>query len=250
MNKIRIEICAPSLTSAVRAQNGGADRIELCSALELGGLTPSYATILEVRKRLTISVCVLIRPRAGDFVYSEDEWEIIQKDIIFCRENGCEGVVVGCLNNNGTLDIEKMRKMYEIAYPMEIICHRAFDRTIDAEKALQELIELKYHRVLTSGQSASAFEGKEKLKELVALAENKIEIMPGSGIDPSNLKELIDYTQARHFHLSAKKTISSNFLVQETNVKFNFGSTAENNYFETNEDIVRHAVAVANEYFF
>ncbi len=248
MSKIQIEICAPSLTSAIRAQNGGADRIELCAALELGGLTPSAATILAVRKRLKISVCVLIRPRAGDFVYSEEEWQIIQNDIIFCRENGCDGVVVGCLNNNGTLDTEKMQKMYALAYPMEIICHRAFDRTINAETALRELIELKYHRVLTSGQSVTALEGKEKLKKLVALADNKIEIMPGSGIQPSNLKDLIEYTQARHFHLSAKQTVKSNFLVQNNSVKFNIGSNAENNYLETDEDLVRLAVAIAGEY--
>lgn len=248
MSKIQIEICAPSLTSAIRAQNGGADRIELCAGLELGGLTPSASTILAARKRLKISICVLIRPRAGDFVYNEDEWKIIQDDIVFCRENGCDGVVVGCLKNDGTFDSEKMRKMYELAYPMEIVCHRAFDRTINAEAALRELIELKYHRVLTSGQSATAFEGKEKLKKLVTLADNKIEIMPGSGIDLSNLKNLIGYTQARNFHLSAKQTVNSNFLVQKTNVKFNLGNTVENNYLETDEEMVRHAVAIARDY--
>ena len=242
---INIEICAASLTSALAAQNGGADRIELCTALEVGGLTPSPATILAVRKKLHIGVCVLIRPRAGDFVYSEDEWQIIQDDIIFCRDNGCDGVVVGCLKNDGTFDLDKMKKMADLAYPMDIICHRAFDRTNNAELALQQLIELKYQRVLTSGQAATAPEGKDKLKMLVALAENKIEIMPGSGIQISNLKELIEYTQAQHFHLTAKKIIQSNFIGNDTGVKFNLNSDRENDYWETDVELVRQAVAIA-----
>lgn len=247
MDNIKIEICAGSLSSAVTAQNGGANRIELCTALEVGGLTPSAAVILETRKRLTIGVHVLIRPRAGDFVYSDDEWLMIQNDIIFCRDNGCDGVVVGCLNNEGTFDLGKMEKMADLAYPMDIICHRAFDRTNNAEIALQQLIDLKYQRVLTSGQAASAPEGKNKLKELVALAENKIEIMPGSGVQVSNLKDLIEYTQARHFHLTAKKSIKSNFKSNDTGVKFNLNSNRENDYWETDLDLVRQAVTIAND---
>ena len=206
------------------------------------------AAAWQVRERLQIGVCVLIRPRAGDFVYSDNEWYVIKNDITFCKDAGCDGVVVGCLKNNGTFDLYKMQKMRELAFPMDVICHRAFDRTNQAEEALQQLIDLDYKRVLTSGQAASAPEGKDKLKALVKLAENKIEIMPGSGVQVANLKKLIEHTHAQHFHLTAKKTVKSSFKGIDKGVKFNLNSEVENDYWETDLELVKQAAAIAKEF--
>ena len=127
--KTLVEVCAQSYVSAVIAEQAKADRIELCAALEVGGLTPSWALILAVQRGLTIPVCVLVRPRAGDFCYTNEEFEIIKNDVVWCRDNGIVGVVVGCLDENNELDEAKMKELARLAYPMEVVCHKAFDRT-------------------------------------------------------------------------------------------------------------------------
>jgi copper homeostasis protein len=234
---IKLEICAQSLTSALAAQAGGAHRIELCSALEVGGLTPSYATLIETRKQLNIEICVLIRPRAGDFFYSDLEFDLMKKDILFCKQQGVEGIVVGVLNQNRTFDLKKMDILAQLSYPMDIICHRAFDQTPDPFEALDQLQNLGFQRILTSGQSQNAIDGKEILRGLVEAANAKIEIMPGAGVNPSNIQELINYTKATTIHTSAKAKIKSS-------IQDKTDGWRDNDFWETDVEIVKQLVSL------
>jgi copper homeostasis protein len=243
-NKITLEICAQSLTSALAAQEGGADRIELCTALEVGGLTPSPATMLEAKRRLTIPVCVLIRPRPGDFIYSDLEYECIKRDVEWCKQHGMDGVVVGILTKEATFDLPKMRELAEIARPMQVVCHRAFDQTPNAAEALEQLIELGFDRVLTSGQAKNVVVGRDILRGLVQQANGRITIMPGNGVNTNNLKDLILHTKATDFHTSAKHTVKSPMPVLTNSVSFNLDGGRENDYFETDSEIVRELVSI------
>lgn len=239
-NKLNVEICAHTITSALVAQDGGADRIELCTAIEVGGLTPSPATIMEVRKRLTIDICVLIRPRSGDFLYSDLEYDIIKKDILFCKNNGVDGVVVGILNEHKELDNEKMRELALLARPMQIACHRAFDQTPDGFKAMETLIELGYDRILTCGQAGDVVAGKEKLRQLVEKANGRIAIMPGNGVTVDNISDIVSYTKVKDIHLTAKKLVISQMRGREGSLFVK--DAIDNNYYETSLEIVKKAV--------
>jgi copper homeostasis protein len=240
--KIQIEICAQSLTSAVAAQEGGADRIELCTALEVGGLTPSPATMLEAKRLLNIPVCVLIRPRAGDFIYSDLEFACIKRDVEWCKQNGMDGIVVGILTKDATFDLPKMREIAEIARPMQVVCHRAFDQTPDASEALEQLIELGFDRVLTSGQAKNVVVGRDILRGLVEQANGRITVMPGNGVNLGNLKDLILHTKATDFHATAKNVVKSPMPILTNSVSFNLDGGRENDYFETDVEIVKKMV--------
>lgn len=239
-DKISVEICAHTITSALAAQQGGADRIELCSAIEVGGLTPSPATIVEVRRLLKIDICVLIRPRSGDFMYSDIEFDIIKKDILFCRSNGINGVVVGILDKNKEIDIERMRELEQLARPMQIVCHRAFDQTPDGIIAMEQLIKLGYDRILTCGQATDVLAGKVKLKQLVEQAKGRIAIMPGNGVTVDNIQDVLNVSGAKDIHLTAKQLMISQMTgkAQGLFVK----DAIDNNYYETSLDLVKKAV--------
>ncbi|MFC3196587.1 copper homeostasis protein CutC [Parapedobacter deserti] len=200
----QLEVCANSVSSALEAQEGGADRIELCQALELGGLTPSYGQIRLAKQLLHIGVHVLIRPRAGDFLYSDHEYDEIKADIAFCREAGCDGVVVGMLRENGSVDTKRIAELIELANPMHVTFHRAFDVCRDPFEALEAIIGSGCRKLLTSGMKSTAWEGIELIKALVAQAHGRIEIMPGSGINADNIGQIASITGAREFHSSAK----------------------------------------------
>ncbi len=243
-NKINIEVCAQSITSALAAEAGGANRIELCTALEVGGLTPSPATMLEAKRLLTIPVCVLIRPRSGDFIYSDVEFDCIKRDIAWCKQNDMDGVVVGILTKNGTIDVPKMKELLDIARPMQVVCHRAFDQTPNATEALEQLISLGFDRVLTSGQAQNVVVGRDILRGLVEQSNGRITIMPGNGVNPDNLKDLISYTKATDFHTSAKFTVQSPMPIFENSISFNLNGGRENDYFETDVKVVKEVVRI------
>ncbi len=202
------EICAVNIQSALAAEKAGAHRIELCSALDSGGITPSQGLIRAAVYQLNIPVNVLIRPREGHFCYTERELDIMLDDIRFCQEAGANGVVVGALTPDGELDFDKMQAMKHMAGDMEIVCHRAFDFTADPAAALEQLIALGYVRVLSSGQSPSAFEGRHLLKNMVERAAGRISVMPGSGIDAGNIRAVLETTGAREFHFTGKRKIT------------------------------------------
>ncbi len=201
MAKVIIECCANSVQSAINGQAGGAERVELCTNLELGGTTPSAASVCMAREVLDIELYVLIRPRSGNFVYSEIEEEEMLQDIEFCKEIGCEGVVVGALNADGSVNYEQTKEFVDTAHPMKVTFHRAFDETTDAPQALETIIKTGCTRLLTSGQAERVEGGISLLKELVQKSNGRIAIMAGGGLKIANALQLYTYGM-REFHLS------------------------------------------------
>jgi copper homeostasis protein len=215
---ITLEICANSVASCIAAQQGGAKRIELCDNLLEGGTTPSYATIALAREKVSIDIYPIIRPRGGDFLYTDLEFEIMQKDIAVCKQLGCNGVVIGLLTANGRVDVERTQILVEQAWPMGVTFHRAFDMTEDPLQALEDIIGTGCERILTSGQRNTAIEGTELLKTLVKLAEGRIIIMAGSGVRANNIESLIQETGATEFHTSARTYIDSKMVYRNPHV--------------------------------
>jgi copper homeostasis protein len=210
-----LEIAANSVASALAAQNGGAGRVELCSALELGGLTPSYGKIALARERLTIPLYVLIRPRAGDFLYNDLECETMLRDIEACAKAGCDGVVLGVLDADGHVDMDRCRSLISAAGSMGVTFHRAFDLTRDPLAALEDVITLGCERLLTSGQQTSALEGATLIRALVEQSRERIVVMPGAGIAAENIVELAKLTGTREFHASAKRRMPSSMRYRQ-----------------------------------
>lgn len=206
---ITMEVCANSLRSALAAQEGGAIRVELCDNLAEGGTTPSYAQIAMATKMLNIQVYPIIRPRGGDFLYTDLEFELMKMDIKVCRELRCDGVVLGILNSDGRVDKERCRELIALAGDMEVTFHRAFDRSNNLPEALEDIINLGCTRLLSSGGESSAAKGAGMLQKLIVQAKDRIRIMPGAGINTSNIESLIRQTGAKEFHASASKHIAS-----------------------------------------
>ena len=204
-----IEIATTDYTTTAQAVNGGADRIELCSALSEGGLTPSFGLIKQCREKFNLPIFPIIRPRGGDFLYGDSEFEIITKDVLLCKQLNCDGVVVGFLKKDGTVDQKKTELIVKLAYPMEVTFHRAFDRCKDPLIALEIIIEAGCQRILTSGQQIKAMDGIKLIKQLVVAADNRIIIMPGSGIKPDNIRTIADATGAVEVHGALRNSISS-----------------------------------------
>jgi len=204
-----LEIAANSPASALAAQDGGADRIELCAALELGGLTPSHAQIALARDRVRLPLFVLIRPRAGDFVYADADVEVMLRDIDVCCTLGCDGIVIGALDRDGNVDRARCAALIAAARGLAVTFHRAFDVSRDLPRALEDVIALGCGRVLTSGARAGAPAGAALIRQLVEQAGERITIMPGGGIDAGNAAELRRRTGAREFHASAKRRLPS-----------------------------------------
>jgi copper homeostasis protein len=202
--KYIIEIATTDFTTTKSAVAGGANRIELCSALSEGGITPSYGLIKRCRKAFNVALFPIIRPRAGDFLYNDEEFELMKNDITLCKETGCDGVVIGLLNKDGTIDITRTAQLIQLAYPLEVTFHRAFDRCKDPYKALEQLIEIGCQRILTSGHKPTAPEGVRLIAELVKQADDRMIIMPGSGVRKGNIKMIADKTGAVEFHSSVK----------------------------------------------
>lgn len=221
--KFKLEICADSIESAINAQTAGADRIELCSSLSEGGTTPSFGLIRSARANISIGLHVLIRPRSGDFLYSDAEFDIMKKDIEICREEGVDGVVLGILKSNGSIDTERSSKLAEIAYPMAVTFHRAFDLCNDPFKGLEDVTDTGASRILTSGQKNLVAEGADLIKELIRRAGDRIIVMPGSGINELNISDIAKRSGACEFHLSGRKTVDSRMTFRREAV--NMGST-------------------------
>jgi copper homeostasis protein len=198
--RIVFEACVDSVDAAAAAQEGGADRVELCADLLEGGCTPSAGVIRLARKLLTIRLHVIVRPRGGDFCYSENEFQAMEMDVEFAREAGADGVVIGVLREDGTVDVERTGELVRRARPMAVTFHRAFDMTRDPFAALEALTALGIERVLTSGQEATAFEGADLIADLVARAAGRIIVMPGGGITERNAAKVLQRTGATEVH--------------------------------------------------
>lgn len=204
-----LEICTDSVISCREAEKGGAARVELCANLFAGGTTPSAGTILLSRQAITIPLHILIRPRGGDFYYSAEEYAVMKQDILIAKNMGADGVVIGMLKPDGSIDLERVAELIRLARPMQITFHRAFDVAKAPLHSLNQLIYLGVDRLLTSGQEKSALEGSELIHKLISTAQNKIIVMPGGGITERNIQRIKRETGAKEFHLSARKSLES-----------------------------------------
>lgn len=212
------EVCANSVASCVAAQEGGADRVELCAGIPEGGTTPSYGMIRSARESISIALNVIIRPRGGDFLYNEEEIKEMEYDIIMAKELGADGLVFGCLTPEGDVDISGMKRLMKAAGSTPVTFHRAFDHVRDPFRALEDIISLGCHRILSSGCRPTAPEGAELLAELAEAAGDRIIIMPGCGIRENNILETARLSRAKEFHFSARESVDSGMIFRNDNV--------------------------------
>lgn len=206
---IFVEICVNSVESAIAAQNGGADRVELCDNLLEGGTTPSAGSIEIARRLLNIKLHIIIRPRGGDFLYSDTEFEIMKRDIETAKTLGVDGLVFGILDKNGDIDKERTAELIELSRPLTVTFHRAFDVCRDAFQGLEDLIYLGADYVLTSGQEATGIEGSDLIAELVERADNRIKILGCGNLNERNIARFIEKTKVKEVHFTAFGEIES-----------------------------------------
>ena len=214
-----LEVCIDSVESAVASQEGGASRVELCANLNEGGTTPSAGSIELARKRISIGLHVMIRPRAGDFCYSDLEFEVMRRDIQVAKDLRADGVVLGILNRDGTVDVARMRESVQLARPMNVTFHRAFDESADPFAALEQIIGLGIDRILTSGGKRSAFDGIARIRDLVNKSSGRITIMAGSGVTIRNVKAIISETRVKDIHVRSA-VCTSRHVVHEAGSLF------------------------------
>jgi len=219
--KFELEVIAFDIQSCQLAADNGADRIELCANPHEGGTTPSYGMMKAARKSTQIQVFPIIRPRGGDFLYTAAEFEAMKDDIKAAKDIGCEGVVIGMLNEDGSVDVERCQELVELANGMDVTFHRAFDRVNDAFKSLEQIIAIGCKRILSSGLTPTAIDGIPMLKTLVSQAVGRIKIMPGSGVRSENIMQIAEETGAICFHSSARKSLESQMNYFNSSMKEN-----------------------------
>ncbi|MGZ4816181.1 MAG: copper homeostasis protein CutC [Terriglobales bacterium] len=217
---IFLEICCGSIDDALQAQAGGAQRVELCSALFLGGLTPSIGTMQHARQQLQIPIMAMVRPRGGGFCYTDAEFATMERDAEAMLANGADGIVFGILREDGNIDLPRTRRLCQIAANKQTVFHRAFDVTPDPFRALDDLVELGITRVLTSGQQDTVPGGADLIRRLIEHAGGRIEVLPGGGIKPYNLADVIARTGCTQVHLTAFKTVTDPSTRHYPNVTF------------------------------
>ncbi|GMA15277.1 copper homeostasis protein CutC (plasmid) [Deinococcus metallilatus] len=216
-----IEVCVEGVDAVVTAQQNGADRVELCAGLALGGLTPGPGVVERALEVARIPVHVLVRPREGDFLYSDEEFTTLLRDVEWLRECSVHGVVIGCLTQAGEVDRERTRQLVQAARPMSVTFHRAFDQARDPLEALEVLVECGVDRVLTSGQRGSAVEGAATLRQLVSAAGNRITILGCGGLRPHNIRQVLEGVPLAEVHFSALQAVPSPMTFGQTQVHFN-----------------------------
>lgn len=218
MAKPILEVCVDSVESALAAEVGGADRLELCQSLCEGGLTPSPGLLAEVRERVKIPIAVMIRPRGADFCYSEAEFKVMRRDLILARQAGADMIVLGLLKPDGSVDVPRTKELIALARPLPVTFHRAFDMARDAGTALEDLIALGVERVLTSGKERTAAEGLDTIVALLRQARGRITIVPGGGINEQNVIQILTATGVKEFHVSASATQESAMIFHNPRV--------------------------------
>lgn len=238
-----LEICVNSIQSAYNARQGGATRIELCQALEQGGTTPSYSTIKYCTNELELRTYVLIRPRAGNFVYNALEFETICQEVELCKQLGATGVVVGFLDSNHNVDMQQTKEIVSLAGDMEVTFHRAFDICNNPLQNLERVIDCGCTRILTSGCKATAYQGMDMLKSLVSKANDRIKIMAGSGVNAGNAIEIINTTGVEELHASCKHVVGE---WKETDVE-QFLDPSNSIYSETDSNEVQRLTTLINQ---
>lgn len=242
-----LEICAGSLNSALAAQEGGAHRVELCDNLREGGTTPSLGQIQIARKLLNITLHVLVRPRGGDFLYSDLEYEIIKEDIVQCKKIGVDGVVVGFLRPDGCVDYQRLVEVVELSRPMSVTFHRAFDMAKDPIEALNVLKASGVDRILTSGQQNSAINGATLIRDLIAKAGDELIIMPGGGITVENINQVMRMTGALEYHATLRNPFDGSMRFRRTGISMSGGSNEDEfSIRETDPMLVKQCVNKLN----
>lgn len=239
------EVCVETVEGALAAQAGGAQRIELCSALALGGLTPSLGLVGEVVQHVDIDSWILIRPRGGDFCYTSSEISVMEADLWALKDTGIQGFVLGALLPDGSLDLDALQTLASAAHPYPLAFHRAFDQCADRSVALEQLVDLGFRRILTSGGAATAWQGRHEIQLLVQQAQGRIALMPGGGITPENILAIVLDSQAQEFHFSARVATHSPMLYQNPAVQM---GSADDPYtrFVTDPERVRAIIANAH----
>ncbi|HEX3385880.1 MAG TPA: copper homeostasis protein CutC [Mucilaginibacter sp.] len=246
---VNLEVCANSVASALAAQEGGAFRVELCENLSEGGTTPSYGQIELARKLLNIKLYVLIRPRGGDFLYSDTEFEIMKADITHCIKTGCDGVVIGILNADGTVDKQRSGELAQMAKNagLGVTFHRAIDMCADMEQALEDAISIGCERILTSGGRSTAIEGVNVIAHLVEKAKDRVSIMPGAGVNETTVADIVQFTHATEVHSSARKDVKSKMTYRNDHILMGYGETDEYSFSQTDAERVKEIIRLANE---
>lgn len=240
----RFEVCANGVESSLAAQRGGADRVELCAGIPEGGTTPSIGEITVARRYLTSTrLHVIIRPRGGDFLYTALELERMAADIDAARQAGVDGVVFGCLQSDGTLDMAANRLLMDHAKGLSVTFHRAFDRCAHPEEALEQLIELGVDRILTSGQQPQALQGAPLLRKLHEQAAGRIILLAGCGVNESNIRQLHELTGIREYHFSARESFKSQMQYSNPDVFMGDPNADEDSLLYTTEERVRNTIA-------
>jgi len=248
-DRILLEVCANSVTSALAAQDGGATRVELCENLYEGGTTPSYGQILTARNLLHIKIYVLIRPRGGDTLYTDLEFNIMTADVRHCIEAGCDGIVIGMLKPDGTVDKERCSLLVDMAkqHGLGVTFHRAFDLSANLNQSLEDIIEIGCDRILTSGGRTTAMEGAGIIARLINQAAGRISIMPGCGISEANAADLVHFTGATEIHASARRRFDSPMIFRNNHIVMGQNYGDEYNLDMTDAERVRQIIRNANE---
>ena len=243
---ITVEVCCGSVNDCMLAQKMGADRIELNHSLEQGGLTPSLGTFLEAKKRVSLPICVMIRPRGAGFCYTEEQFQGMLTDARLFIENGADGLVFGFLNEDGSINVERTKQMVAVARDKEAVFHKAFDSTVDIEESLKTLIDCGITRVLTSGGSPypEIIEGSRELGRLHALYGDQIQLLPGGGVRAHNAKEVLALAQSGQIHLTAKNS----FTDLSTSHRFPVQNTASLEYTAVGEDNLKNIIEQVRDY--
>lgn len=244
MKNYILEACVDSVESAVIATNAGANRLELCANLIIGGTTPTLAMFQQVRKGCDNKIHVLIRPRFGDFCYTEDEFEVIKEEIRQYKKFGADGIVIGILTPDGILNMQQMAALKKEAGNMSVTLHRAFDMCKDPKKALEQAIELGINAILTSGQANDCVAGKDCLKELCQESNHRIDILVGSGVNANVIKELYQHTGATSYHMSGKKIINSAMVYRRENIFMGLDGFDEYSIWRTDKTEIERAVTI------
>ena len=247
MKKYILEACVDSPESAVEAAEGGADRLELCANLIIGGTTPEQALYEKVRELTDARIHVLIRPRYGDFLYTEHEFGIILRSVELYRRLGAEGVVVGCLLPDGSLDTERMKALREAAGDMSMTLHRAFDMCADPYEALEQAKGLGVQTILTSGQKADCTQGRELIGHLVRESAGQVDIMAGGGVDAAVIRQMVPATGASSYHMSGKTVLDSGMSYRKEEVSMGVPGLGEYEIFRTAREKIRAARQVLDE---
>ena len=249
MNKPLIEACVDSHASCMAAAHGGADRLELCAHLAIGGTTPSPVVFRQVQRDCDVKINVLIRPRFGDFLYTDIEMEEMCEEIKTFRELGANGVVIGALTPEGELDVEKMQRLMDCAGGIDVTLHRAFDMTRDPFAALETAISLGCKTILTSGQAGDVVAGKEILKEVYTKAAGRIDIMAGCGVKKWNIQEIHDYAGIRVFHTTGRKgVLDSGMVYRKSTVSMGLPSLSEYEIWQTDEQEFRECAQIVHAF--